>query len=106
MDQYLLEHANRYTSLVRGFKPDQKQKVVTDAGNPDVVVAVRLRPLLPDEVNNGINQGVFIRPNINGLFDVHELKRPIRGPPALPTLRVCCSHTTIARSRGFTIASE
>lgn len=102
MDNYILEHATRYKSLVERFDQDTAKKTLSNASkpqtqrdkdlgentNPDVVVAARLRPLLENELAAGFPQGVFLRDKVSGKFDAHELKRPIRGPPALPTLQV------------------
>lgn len=89
MEQYILEHADRYRMLARSFKPPgTRAGTGSDAVNPDVTVAARLRPLLNDELSTGMPQGVFLRTSHDGVLDVHELKRPIRGPPALPTLKV------------------
>lgn len=89
MDDYILEHAERYRTLVSRFKPQkEKPQDGNTTLNPDVTVAARLRPLPAEEASSGVPQGVFSRPTTTGTIDVHELKRPIRGPPALPTLKV------------------
>lgn len=89
---YAVQHAQRYKALVAAFKPivpADKSDRTTE--NSDVIVASRLRPLLQDEILSRVPQGVYERQGPGGTLDVHELKRPIRGPPALPTIKV--SHT-------------
>lgn len=89
MEDYLVEHASRYKSLVAGFKPTNRaQNVAIATENPDTIIVSRLRPLLQDEIAGRVPQAVFERPGTSGILDVHELKKPIRGPPALPTIRV------------------
>lgn len=93
MEEYIPLHAKRYQDLVARFdiamgkqtpvnKPDEQN------ANADVAVIARLRPLLEAELDSGFPQGFFCRPNAAGVLDAHELKRPIRGPPILPTLQV------------------
>ncbi|KAJ9134275.1 Kinesin-like protein [Pleurostoma richardsiae] len=88
-EQFIVEHAARFQSLVSGFKPPSSPRAAaeTTAPNPDMIVSARLRPLLEEETAAGFPAAVFPRKTQAGKIDVHELKRPIRGPPALPTLK-------------------
>lgn len=98
MDEYILLHLNRYNGLVDRFNDVTTREALINKAkgmsvdekntNPDVAVVARLRPLLEAELKSGFPQGVFCRPDAAGIIDAHELKRPVRGPPALPTLQV------------------
>jgi kinesin family member 2/24 len=106
-EEYILHHAKRYQKLVAHFDGevvketlDSRERSNKDGGgeenaNADVVVAARLRPLLEAELAAGFPQGVYCRRKTAGSIDAHDLKRPVRGPPALPTLqvRICTIHT-------------
>lgn len=97
MEEYIPLHLERYNRLVENFSNLAAKQVRIDKAkgtfpaetviNPDVAVVARLRPLLEPELEAGFPQGVFCRPDAPGLMDAHELKRPVRGPPALPTLQ-------------------
>jgi kinesin family protein 2/24 len=99
MEEYIPLHLERYNRLVENFSNLAAKQARIDKAkgtfpaetviNPDVAVVARLRPLLEPELEAGFPQGVFCRPDAPGLMDAHELKRPVRGPPALPTLQVC-----------------
>jgi kinesin family member 2/24 len=95
MEEYIPLHAKRYQDLVARFdiatgKKASVNKPDEQSANVDVAVVARLRPLLEAELDSGFPQGFFCRPNAAGVLDAHELKRPIRGPPILPTLQVSC----------------
>ncbi|KAF4336817.1 diatom spindle kinesin 1 [Fusarium beomiforme] len=84
MDQFLLDHAQRYQELVNRFKTAPvKAKPTNEESNPDITIATRLRPMLEDEKKGGQLIGVFPRNNAPGVIDLHELRRPVRGPPPL-----------------------
>jgi kinesin family protein 2/24 len=86
MEQYLLENVSRYQSLVQRFKPQRptttENKNVGDSSN--IVVAIRIRPILNHETESGQVPAIFPRSE-SGVVDLHELKRVVRG---LPTLNV------------------
>ncbi|KAF5025969.1 hypothetical protein F66182_1937 [Fusarium sp. NRRL 66182] len=84
MDQFLLDHAERYQELVKRFKPQpSKAKPSHDETNPDITIAARLRPMLDDEKEGGQLAGVFPRRELPGTLDLHEMRRPVRGLPLL-----------------------
>ncbi|KAF5548715.1 diatom spindle kinesin 1 [Fusarium mexicanum] len=84
MDQFFLDHAQRYQELVNRFKPAPiKSKTSNEESNPDITIATRLRPMLDDEKEGGQLIGAFPRNNAPGVIDLHELRRPVRGPPPL-----------------------
>lgn len=84
MDQFFLDHAQRYQELVNRFKPTLvKSKTSNEESNPDIIIATRLRPMLDDEKEGGQLIGAFPRNNAPGVIDLHELRRPVRGPPPL-----------------------
>ncbi|KAM5342357.1 hypothetical protein ACJ41O_013323 [Fusarium nematophilum] len=87
MEQYILENAQRYQLLVDRFKPDAtKARARPGAGsgpNPDMTIATRLRPMLEEETAAGLLTGAFPRATSPGTVDLHELRRPPRGPPGL-----------------------
>lgn len=93
MEEYIPLHAKRYHDLVARFdiatgKQTPVNKPNEQSANANVAVIAKLRALLEAELDAGFPQGVFCRPNAAGVLDAHELKRPIRGPPILPTLQV------------------
>lgn len=85
MDQFLIDNASRYQALVSEFKPTAKatQGKMNTAPNPDMVVCTRIRPMLADESSSGYVPGVFCRSGGDGSVDVHELRKTIKGQPAL-----------------------
>ncbi|SPO05392.1 related to kinesin-related protein KLPA [Cephalotrichum gorgonifer] len=83
MDQFLLENTSRFLALVDAFKPTATGGKQDAIGNPDITIATRLRPMLPDETSSGIVPGVFPRANSKCIVDLHELRKTIRGTPAL-----------------------
>ncbi|KAL2143376.1 hypothetical protein VTI28DRAFT_10490 [Corynascus sepedonium] len=85
MEQFLIDNAERYNKLVAAFKPstlNSKQKGVTDAVSPDIVVSARVRPMLDEEVAQGFPIGVHIRSGTH-VVDLHELQQPVRGLPRI-----------------------
>jgi kinesin family protein 2/24 len=91
-EQFMLENASRYQRLVKDVKFPSKpvQKTITQT-NPDVVICTRIRPLLEQETEQGIPEGVFVRGTTNSTIDAHELRQMVRGPPVL---KVCGQLTT------------
>ena len=87
MEQFILDHAERYKQLVAAFKPSPssiKGGGSAVVANPDIVVSVRVRPMLEDEISQGFPAGIHIRRDTTTI-DVHALKQPVRG---LPTITV------------------
>ncbi|PHH50498.1 Diatom spindle kinesin-1 [Ceratocystis fimbriata CBS 114723] len=58
-----------------------------------MIVAARLRPLLPAELASCLPQGVFPRPGMPGVLDVHELRRPVKGLAQLQSSDFRVDHT-------------
>ena len=86
MEEFLVQNAERYQALVRAFKPGASTQASPETGSstsPDIVVGTRIRPLLDEETSGGFSRSVFPRESQPGVVDVHELKRPVRGPPNL-----------------------
>lgn len=89
MDQFLVDNVSQYKSLVGAFKPTAKagQEKGNTTANPDVVVSTRIRPILAEESNSGLVSGVFPRSGEDGIVDIHELRKTIKGQPALNVRR-------------------
>ena len=85
MDQFILDNAKRFQFLVAAFKPQriEENKLRDAATSSDVLIAARIRPILPDEVSQGYIAGVIPRPALTGSVDVHELRKKVKGPPVL-----------------------
>ncbi|RFN55376.1 diatom spindle kinesin 1 [Fusarium flagelliforme] len=84
MEQFILDNAQRFEYLVERFKPaPAKAKPSDEESNPDITIATRIRPMMQDEKEEGQLIGVFPRKNLPGTLDLHELRRPVRGPPTL-----------------------
>ncbi|KAK3386173.1 P-loop containing nucleoside triphosphate hydrolase protein [Podospora didyma] len=85
MEEFMLENADRYKTLVNGFKPapaSKKAASETTSASSDIIVATRIRPMLADETTAGFPESVFRRGDTNTV-DIHELRRPVRGLPTL-----------------------
>ncbi|KAL2885206.1 hypothetical protein HOO65_080156 [Ceratocystis lukuohia] len=97
MDQYLLSNIERFLTLVQRFKPPALSRTTSLSEltglNPDMIVAARLRPLLPAELASCLPQGVFPRPGMPGVLDVHELRRPVKGLAQLQSSDFRVDHT-------------
>lgn len=84
MEQYILDNAQRFDDLVKRFRPAPiKAKPSDEEPNPDITIATRIRPMMDDEKEEGQLIGVFPQQNLPGAVDLHELRRPVRGPPTL-----------------------
>lgn len=89
MEQFLLENADRYRKLVGDFTPPAARKstrhdrVETATANPDIIVSARIRPMLDEELSQGFPEGVIPRRGTPGTVDLHEIRRPVRGPPGI-----------------------
>ncbi|SPQ24384.1 530ded2a-4197-4fc5-808a-d498004358e7 [Thermothielavioides terrestris] len=77
MDEFIIEHAERYKRLVSTFKPSSPGAKATNStsASSEIVVSARIRPMLEDEIAQGFPQGVYQRADSN-MVDLHELRRP------------------------------
>ncbi|AEO68342.1 uncharacterized protein THITE_2049700 [Thermothielavioides terrestris NRRL 8126] len=84
MDEFIIEHAERYKRLVSTFKPSSPGAKATNStsASSEIVVSARIRPMLEDEIAQGFPQGVYQRADSN-MVDLHELRRPVRGLPTI-----------------------
>ncbi|KAM0505750.1 hypothetical protein ACHAP8_001982 [Fusarium lateritium] len=84
MEQFIMDNAQRYDDLVKRSKPAPiRAKPSDEESNPDITIATRIRPMMEDEKEEGQLIGVFPRKTLPGAVDLHELRRPVRGPPTL-----------------------
>lgn len=102
MEEFLVQNAKRYQSLVKAFKPGASTQTSTATNastSPDIVVSTRIRPLLDEEACAGFSESVFPREAKPGVVDVHELRNTVRGLPTLK-VRTVISSTQTAKNRG------
>ncbi|KAJ0108772.1 hypothetical protein J7T55_011263 [Diaporthe amygdali] len=86
MEEFLVQNAKRYQSLVKAFRPGASTQTSIESKSstsPDIVVSTRIRPLLDEEDAAGFSESVFPRDAQPGVVDVHELRRTVRGLPTL-----------------------
>ncbi|KAJ5595471.1 uncharacterized protein N7459_001679 [Penicillium hispanicum] len=85
MDDFLLQNAARHQKLVKLFKPPRPtaSEATHDSSSSNIVVATRIRPILDEEITSGQVVAAFPRAGENGVVDLHELRRVVRGPPPL-----------------------
>ncbi|KAH7009979.1 P-loop containing nucleoside triphosphate hydrolase protein [Ilyonectria destructans] len=83
MDQFIVDNAARYKSLVMRFEPKASGPKAEVAPASDMLVTTRLRPLLPEEEAAGLPSSVFPRLRSPGVLDIHELRQPVRGLPTI-----------------------
>ncbi|KAK4131300.1 P-loop containing nucleoside triphosphate hydrolase protein [Trichocladium antarcticum] len=98
-EQFLVDHAERYHRLVAQFRPsplDTKAARGASVASPEIIVCSRVRPMLADEMSQGIPAGVHIRRATN-TADVHELRQAVRG---LPMITVSSSNYTVDKLFG------
>lgn len=107
MEQFLLDNAERYKKLVGSFKPPPSKVLANDSevGNPDMVVAARVRPLLDEESEQGFPPAVFPREGSNTI-DIHDLRRPVRGLPTLNVSFVSLSPRSVAIADMFSLSTS
>lgn len=86
MEQFIIDHAERYKRLVAAFKPSTTNTKGSGStvASPEIVVSARVRPMLEDEISRGFPEGIHLRRNTETI-DIHALKQPVRG---LPTITV------------------
>ncbi|KAK0649098.1 P-loop containing nucleoside triphosphate hydrolase protein [Cercophora newfieldiana] len=101
MEQFLIDNAAHYNSLVAAYKPrpDKKGPASTDtgSGNPDMIVSTRIRPMLEEETTQGFPPGVFPRKGAN-IVDLHELRKAVRGTPSLNSFNFTVDHVFSSES--------
>ncbi|KAK9416643.1 putative Kinesin motor domain-containing protein [Seiridium unicorne] len=86
MDQFYLNNATLYQSLVKGCTPPPVSRTVTAAtgtNSPDMIVSARIRPMLEEDVAAGFPCAIFPRSVHTGIVDVHDLYNHPRGRPVL-----------------------
>ncbi|KAK4225196.1 kinesin-like protein Klp59C [Podospora fimiseda] len=92
MEEFYIQHAERYKKLVAAFKPGPSTAKPTDP-NPDIIVSARIRPMMEDETAQGFPEGVHPRTKGNtNTVDLHELRRPPRGLPSLNSFNFTVDH--------------
>ena len=84
MEAFFQENRDSYIKQVATFQPSQNKakEACGELGEEDTVIAARVRPLLPKEVDDGEVVGISVRPEA-GYADVHELRRKFNGQPTL-----------------------
>ncbi|ORY69061.1 P-loop containing nucleoside triphosphate hydrolase protein [Pseudomassariella vexata] len=88
MERFLLDNVALYQTLVKRFKPSPAVSYTrggesTETPSPDIVVSVRIRPLLDEGLTSGFPCAVFPRADETGVVDVHDLYHHPRGRPIL-----------------------
>lgn len=80
----LQENSESYLAQIAAFKPKPTKVslVNADFSETDTVVGARIRPLLPDEVEDGQMRGIFVRRE-GAFVDVMELRERPHRPPIL-----------------------
>jgi kinesin family protein 2/24 len=94
MEQFLLNNASQYQKLVKEFSPLPK-KVGTRTSAANIVVSVRIRPLLKDDIAAGFPCAVFPRSTEPGVVDIHDLYNHPRGRPILKVCEVDCLYFSL-----------
>ncbi|KAL8288418.1 hypothetical protein RB597_000503 [Gaeumannomyces tritici] len=89
MEEFLIANQDRFEALVKGFKA-KDEGLATKKSNgrttaTDIVVVARVRPVLDEEKDGGALTAVLPRPGTPGTIDCHEIRKTIRGQPALDT---------------------
>lgn len=88
MDDFLKEHKAKFQALVAGYKPKDDASASKNAPraagtSADITVAARIRPVLDEETDEGALAAVFPRSGCPGTVDLHEIRKTVRGLPAL-----------------------
>ncbi|OIW26752.1 P-loop containing nucleoside triphosphate hydrolase protein [Coniochaeta ligniaria NRRL 30616] len=90
MDQFYLDNAALYRTLVKALKPTPSPNTVdaaTETTSPDMVVGARIRPLLGEDVAAGFPCAVFPRTGQKSVVDIHDLYNHPRGRPILKSFK-------------------
>jgi hypothetical protein len=84
MEAFFQENRDSYIKQVATFQPsqDQAKRAGGESGEEDTWIGARVRPLLPNEIEDSEVVGISVRPEA-GYADVHELRRKINGQPTL-----------------------
>ena len=97
MDSFFLDNKDYFHREVSRF--ETRPLKINDASpvapaDSDILIGARIRPLLPKEVEAGNIAGVFVGKG-HARANVHELKRTVKGFPALNVSREAREcHTT------------
>lgn len=84
MESFFQKNRDLYIKQVATFQPsqDQAESAGCESGEEDTTISARVRPLLPNEIEDSEIVGLSVRPEA-GYVDVHELRRKINGQPTL-----------------------
>jgi kinesin family member 2/24 len=82
MDAFFQENRDSYINQVAAFKPSRDYFNDDGGESGDTLIAARVRPLLPREIEENEVLGITVRPE-SGFADVHELRRKVNGQSAL-----------------------
>ncbi|KAL3418503.1 kinesin motor domain-containing protein [Phlyctema vagabunda] len=83
MERFLLDNIDRYKKLVKAFKPPPISQVAkSTATSPNMVVSVRIRPLLDEDVTTGFPCAVFPLMQTDLVY-LHDLYHHPRGQAML-----------------------
>jgi len=84
MEAFFQENRDSYIKQVATFQPsqDQAKRAGGESGEEDTLIGARVRPLLPNEIEDSEVVGISVRPEA-GYADIHELRRKINGQPTL-----------------------
>jgi hypothetical protein len=84
MEAFFQENRDSYIKQVATFQPsqDQAKRAGCESGEEDTSIGARVRPLLPNEIEDSEVVGISVRPEA-GYADVHDLRRNINGQPTL-----------------------
>ena len=91
MEAFFQENRDSYIKQVATFQPsqDQAKRAGGESGEEDTLIGARVRPLLPNEIEDSEVVGISVRPEA-GYADVHELRRKINGQPTLNVRVLSC----------------
>jgi len=71
--------AETFSSLLSKFRPPRSSTKIEDVSiSVDTIIGTRIRPLLPDELKEGLVSGVIPRADDDNVVDLHELKIGVR----------------------------
>lgn len=83
MEAFFEENRDSYIKQVAAFKPASRNATSDGSeSGADTSIGVRIRPLLPKEIEGQEVVGVCARSG-EGYADIHELRRKVNGQPAL-----------------------
>jgi kinesin family protein 2/24 len=84
METFFQENRDSYIEQVATFQTSQDQAKFAgcESDEGDTSIGVRVRPLLPYEIEGSEVVGISVRPEAS-YVDVHELRRKVNGQSAL-----------------------